>query len=139
MTLDIKVARSGTVPRSRREDERGILSVFEAKDMPFPMARVYIISDVPSGTARGAHAHHETDQVLFVIRGRVTLDLDDGIHAQSLTVSEVDEGIRLAPMLWHSMRDFSVGTVVLMVASLPYDEADYIRDYDSFKRYASTL
>ena len=43
-------------------------------------------------------------------------------------------GIDLPPMLWHEMHDFSADCVLLVVASDEYDETDYIRDYDRFKK-----
>lgn len=32
------------------------------------------------------------------------------------------------------MKDFSGGSVCLVLASMPYTESDYIRDYDEFKQ-----
>ena len=45
---------------------------------------------------------------------------------------EDNVGIMLEPMLWHTMKDFSSGCVLLIAASDYYDEADYIRSYDEF-------
>jgi hypothetical protein len=35
-------------------------------------------------------------------------------------------------MLWRDLTNFSSGSVALVLASDYYDEADYIRDYDTF-------
>lgn len=137
---EIRVKNSGLVPRSTvDEGGRGSLLVVEGGRMPFAMARVYAIHSVSSpGAARGAHAHKKTDQVIFIIVGGLTLHLDDGSLQQSLRLTSEDEGIRLGPMLWHSMSNFTADCVALLVASLPYDESDYIRDYEEFKKYART-
>jgi hypothetical protein len=43
-------------------------------------------------------------------------------------------GVDLPPFLWHEMHDFSSDCVLLVLASALYDEDDYIRDYELFKR-----
>jgi len=35
-------------------------------------------------------------------------------------------------MIWHDLDEFAPGSVVLVVASTHYDEAEYIRNYDVF-------
>ena len=35
-------------------------------------------------------------------------------------------------MMWREIQDFTSGGVCVVLASLPYDEADYIRDHDEF-------
>ena len=138
---EIRVKNSGFVPRSSIEEGgRGSLLVVEGGQMPFTMARVYAVHGVREpGAARGAHAHKKTDQAIFIIAGELTLHLDDGSSQQSLRLREKEDGVRLGPMLWHSMSDFTPDCVALLVASLPYDESDYIRDYEEFKKYARTL
>ena len=135
---EIRVKNSGLVPRSTvDEGGRGSLLVVEGERLPFPIARVYAVHGVSeSGAERGAHAHKKTDQAIFIIVGGLTLHLDDGSSHQSFRLKEKDDGVRLGPMLWHSMNDFTPDCVALFVASLPYDESDYIRDYEEFKKYA---
>jgi hypothetical protein len=41
-------------------------------------------------------------------------------------------------MVWREMDNFSSGSVCLVLASAPYDEADYIRDYDTYLRAVRT-
>lgn len=132
----LRVARSGLIARNVvAQGDRGVLGVVEGRTVPFAIQRVYTISGIREPDAsRGHHAHRKTDQVLFVIQGSLTLTLDDGANSQEITITDEHAGIRLGPMLWHSMSKFSADCVVMVVASLPYDESDYIRDYDEFKR-----
>ena len=37
--------------------------------------------------------------------------------------------------MWREMYDFSSDAVLMVLASELYDESDYIRDYDEFKKY----
>jgi UDP-2-acetamido-3-amino-2,3-dideoxy-glucuronate N-acetyltransferase len=41
-------------------------------------------------------------------------------------------GVYVPPMVWTDLHNFSADAVVLCLASLPYDEADYIRDREAF-------
>jgi hypothetical protein len=39
-------------------------------------------------------------------------------------------------MTWRELDNFSSGSVCLVLASAPYDESDYYRDYATFKQAA---
>ena len=130
-----------TIPRPQRlalpvkGDERGSLVALEALTplIPFPIARVYYIFGTQVGVSRGFHAHKALQQVLIAVRGHVTLKLDDGKgHGESFVLSSPTEGLLITPGYWREMHDFSANCVLLVLASLPYDEADYIRDYATF-------
>ncbi len=60
--------------------------------------------------------------------------VDNGINKEDFSMKSPSIGIDLPPMLWHEMHDFSADCVLLVVASDEYDETDYIRDYDRFKK-----
>jgi hypothetical protein len=139
--IELQVKHSGTVDRTRvAEGGRGTLLAIEEKQLPFVIRRVYTISGVSdAGALRGEHAHKKTDQALFVVQGALTLHLDDGTTAQAIRLTSEDSGIRLGPLLWHSMSDLTTDCVALIAASLPYDGSDYIREYDAFKTYVGTI
>ena len=43
-------------------------------------------------------------------------------------------GLLIEPMVWRSMGNFSSGSVCLVLASAPYEEKDYFRNYQDFLR-----
>ncbi|MBF0424772.1 MAG: WxcM-like domain-containing protein [Magnetococcales bacterium] len=45
-------------------------------------------------------------------------------------------GVLVEPGVWNTLYDFSDDSLVLVLASLPHDRADYIVDYDAFLRLA---
>lgn len=51
--------------------------------------------------------------------------------------NDVQPALLLYPHVWRTMRDFAPGTILLVVADRPYDEADYIRNYEEFKACAA--
>ena len=117
----------------------GILIAGETqKNIPFEIQRFYFIKNIADLSAvRGNHTHHKLQQCIFCINGEFTLDLDDGENKQSVLMNKPNFGVILGPMLWHSMRDFSEGCIILVVASMHYDEKDYIRSYAEFKKLLS--
>ncbi len=135
--IHLKVRHSGLIDRKLIcEADRGSLFSIEENSLPFYLARVYAIFDIPnSNISRGGHAHKKTDQAIFVVKGHCSLYLDDGQSNQKIKLTSEDFGVRLGPKLWHSMTDFSPGCIILIVASEKYNDSDYIRDYDKFKKY----
>ncbi|MEG0681804.1 MAG: WxcM-like domain-containing protein, partial [Eubacterium sp.] len=44
------------------------------------------------------------------------------------------EGIYIPKMVWKDMYDFSEDSILLVLSSEPYNNAEYIRDYDAYKK-----
>ena len=42
-------------------------------------------------------------------------------------------GLLVVPGIWRELLEFSSGAICLVLASLKYNESDYIRIYDEFK------
>jgi hypothetical protein len=117
----------------------GFLTIAEQSGaIPFPVRRVYWISRLGNPEAvRGRHAHRTLHQALFCAGGSFRLDLDDGTARSSVVLDRPNQGVYLGPGLWHTMRHFSADCVILVLASAPYDEADYLRDYAAFRAFVS--
>lgn len=114
-------------------DGRSCLCFVEArKHVPFDIERVYYINDVPYGESRGSHAHKSLHQVIIILSGSLTVDLDDGESLKSYQLSRADQGLFCPPGYWRNMREFKSGTVCLVLTSAHYDVYDYIRDYDEY-------
>lgn len=115
------------------EGRTGNLTV--AEGMPFKVKRVYYIYDVPGGESRGEHAHYSLYQMIVAASGSFTVILDDGSRRKEIFMNKPYEGLLLPPGIWHHLIDFSSGSVALSLNSAPYDEADYMRDYQQFIEY----
>ncbi len=116
--------------------EAGRLSVVHGNtDIPFPIKRVYYTYDIPSGAERGGHAHKELFQVVVAVSGSFEVTIDDGDHCKSIFLNKPNEGLLIRPGIWREINNFSSGSVVLVLASDIYKEADYIRNYEAFKQY----
>ena len=114
-------------------DHRGSLIVAESnKNIPFEIKRLYYILDAKLDVPRGFHAHKELYQIAFCIKGKCKMIMDNGIEKQEVWIDQQTKGLKIPPMVWHEMHDFSEDCVLLVLASDHYDESDYIREYDSF-------
>lgn len=117
-------------------DERGMLiALEEKKNIPFEVKRVYFMYDTIEGVHRGRHAHKTLKQVLFCPCGACTISLDDGKETSVIRLDKSTEGLLVEACVWREMYDFTPDAVLMVLASDYYDESDYIRDYDEFKRY----
>jgi dTDP-4-dehydrorhamnose 3,5-epimerase-like enzyme len=109
------------------------------RNIPIEVKRFYIIKDLFNEKAiRGKHAHKELTQYIFCLNGSFILSLDDGEKKQKIAINKSDYGIKLGPMLWHTMIRFSKDCVILVIADDYYDEKDYIRNYEDFIQQLQT-
>ena len=115
------------------EDPRGNLSVIEKDVIPFEMKRVYYLYDVPSGAERGGHSHIVQKEILVALSGSFNVIVNDGQNEQVFTLNNPSEGLLIHNGIWRELKNFSSGSVCLVVASDVFHEEDYIRDFQEFK------
>ena len=115
------------------EDLTGSLSpLYGQVDVPFAIKRVYYLYDVPGGADRGGHAHRALQQLIVAASGSFNLVLDDGRNKRTVTLNRSYYGLYVPPMIWRDMTEFCTGAIYLAFVSMPYEESDYIRDYQKF-------
>lgn len=123
------------------KDMRGNLSARQIEDggLPFLPRRYFVVLDVPSKEVRGAHAHHECEQLLCCLKGSVACVVDDGVNRDEFRLDTPETALYLPPMVWGIQYKYSEDAVLLVLASHPYDADDYIRDYDQFLEARAAL
>lgn len=123
-------------------DKRGNLSVAEEGfHIPFRIARVYWIYDVPGGQKRGSHAFKNQKEIIFALSGSFDVVLDDGTGPKRYQLNRSNIGLYVPNKTWRYLENFATNSVCLVLASMAYNENEYIRNFKEFKRYinADTL
>jgi hypothetical protein len=114
-------------------DPRGNLTFIETgKHIPFDFKRVFYLYDVPGGAMRAGHALKTCHQFIIAVTGSFDVLLDDGQARQRFQLNRSYYGLYVPPMVWRELDNFSSGAVSLVLASEPYGEADYYREYADF-------
>lgn len=125
-------------------DGRGRVNFLEAGPagagpaLPFAPRRLFWLHGVPPGQWRGRHGHRHTELLLVALHGGCRIQLDDGRAISTVLLDDPARALHVGAWVWHELTDFAPGTVVLAVASTPYEEAEYLRDHDAFRREAAT-
>ena len=116
------------------KDLRGFLTVGEVPEhIPFSVRRYFLVFDVVSSEIRGEHAHVACHQLLVCLKGSVSVVAPARTQEQ-FELRRPDIALHVPPMIWSVQYLYSPDAILLVLASEPYDPADYIRDYDEFLR-----
>ncbi len=116
-------------------DPRGNLTFIEGLNhIPFIIRRTYWIYDVPGGEMRGAHAYRTNEELIIAVSGSFDVMVDTGAVRVTHSLNRSYYGLYIPIGNWRELVNFSTNSLCLVLASGKYDEEDYIRDYDAFKK-----
>lgn len=133
---ETSVYNCNIIELNRHHHQKGNITVVEnLQTIPFEVKRTYYLYDIPGGESRGGHAHKALYQLIVAASGSFNVVLDDGNVKRTFILNRPYQGLLIVPGIWRELNDFSSGAVCLVLASEVYDEADYIRDYSSFRSY----
>lgn len=117
------------------EDPRGNLTFIEEKNqIPFNIKRVYWIYDVPGGEVRGGHAYRKNKEFIVALSGSFDVIIKDGKSRKKFSLNRSYYGLYVPQMLWRHLENFSTNALCLILASEVYNENDYIRNWNEFKK-----
>lgn len=117
----------------------GFISIAENQNLPFIPKRIYWTYFTPHRVERGQHAHFELEQVLVAVAGQIHLTIETAsgsTHTFNLNSPEV--GVYIPKMCWRRMQ-YTHNAVQMCISNMAYDESDYIRSYDEFKKLSQTM
>jgi dTDP-4-dehydrorhamnose 3,5-epimerase-like enzyme len=116
-------------------DHRGsLVALEEFENIPFPIKRVYYIFNTEKGVSRGFHAHKKLQQLVVCVTGECRMLLDNGKEREEVWLDSPTKGLLIGDNTWREMHDFSSDCVLMVLASEPFNEIDYIRSYEDFKK-----
>jgi hypothetical protein len=115
------------------EDDRGNLSFIEEETLiPFKIKRSYWVYDVPGGECRGSHAFKDSEEFIVALSGSFDIILHDGKQERKFSLNRSYYGLYIPRMTWRKIENFSTNSLALILSSSPYNEGDYIRDFNQF-------
>ena len=116
------------------DEDSGFISVSEKNNLPFLPKRIYWTYQVPYGVVRGNHAHYELEQILVAVAGIIEIEIETLKNEKFIfKLDKPDLGLYIPVMCWRNIK-YSQNSVLMCIASLEYDEKDYIRDYFEFQK-----
>lgn len=128
--------KSQIIELPKKLDKRGNLSIIEEyKNIPFKIARVYWIYDVPGGELRGGHAYYENEEFIVALSGSFDVIIDDGKERKVYSLNRSYYGLYVPKCCWREMNNFSTNSLALVLSSTSYAKDDYIYDYEQFKEF----
>jgi hypothetical protein len=100
---------------------------------PFSIERVYYIYGIPAEARRGGHAHWENREAVFCLQGACTLWLysPEG-KEKTYRLGHPSRGVFIPELWWVEFGEYTDSSLILVVASSPYRESDYIRNPEDF-------
>jgi UDP-2-acetamido-3-amino-2,3-dideoxy-glucuronate N-acetyltransferase len=135
MTSDNAGSPLSRVTRGRAklvEDSRGRLGVIDiARHAPFVPVRMFWISEVPAGTARGGHAHRACSQFLVCLRGRINVNAIDGTQSENFVLRQGDF-LNMVPGIYSTETFLDEGSVLAVLCDRPYEPDDYVYERELF-------
>jgi len=121
------------LPLNKIHNRAGNITIIEGqRNIPFDLKRVYYLYDIPSGEARGGHAHKDLYQLIVAAGGSFDILLTDGENKKHISLNRPDYGLLVVPGIWRELSEFSSGAICLVLASHKYSEDDYLREYKEF-------
>lgn len=136
MSRDTRIADCVKIKLPKVENPMGNLTAITGNDtVPFPIKRIYYLYDVPGGEERGGHGHKDLYQLIVAASGSFDVELFDGKDTKTVSLNRPYDALMMKPGIWRELKNFSSGSICLVLASISYDEADYIRDYNEFIEY----
>ena len=115
-----------------RDREFGDLGTFELTKLSFLPQRIYWITNFVPGVSRGHHAHLTLKQAFIVLKGSVEFTLYNGEVSKVTTLKEGDELLIIPSVCWRTFRSDQSSTVLLVICDQPFDESDYIRNWEKY-------
>ncbi len=138
--MDKLIKKQISAPRlinlPRIEDPRGNLSFLQNIDqIPFVTKRAFWTYDVPGGAKRGGHAYYTQEEIIIALSGSFDIVVSEtNGKTRVYFLNRSFYGLYLPALTWRHMENYSTNSVSLHLSSHFYQEQDYIRDFEEYKK-----
>lgn len=115
------------------KSEKGTLFPINLPEIPFDVKRVFVTYGVPRGEIRGRHAHYETKQFLFCLKGEIEIETIDRDGETNVSVMREGDNYYHSEAEWATIKFLTGEDMMLSLCSTEHNEDDYIRDFNKFR------
>lgn len=122
--------RARLIPCKVHADQRGTLLPLDFDRLPFKPRRVFTVAGMPAGTVRGGHGHRVGEQLLICLQGQIEALLRRGREEAHAVLLPAGPGLLLGPGVWCRQTYVTANSVLLVLASEPYDAASQIENWE---------
>ena len=121
-----------------KEDNGDLVIMQEMDDsVPFYISRVFNVR-ADKDSIRGKHAHIECTQLLLCTNGSIEVSCDDGETQSTHILNKPYRGLLILPGVWAEQKYLENSSILTVLCDQPFNEEEYIRNYDEFKNYLNS-
>ena len=117
------------------KENNGDLVVVEGEIIPFSIKRVFNVRQ-QKGDIRGKHANLHCSQLLICTNGAVEVKCDDSRTTEIYVLDKPNFGLFIPPGIWADQKYIENNTILTVLCDRPFEEADYLRNYEDFKLFS---
>ena len=117
------------------KENNGDLVVVEGEIIPFSIKRVFNVRQ-QKGDIRGKHAHLHCSQLLICTNGAVEVKCDDSRTTEIYVLDKPNFGLFIPPGIWADQKYIENNTILTVLCDRPFEEADYLCNYEDFKLFS---
>lgn len=119
--------RAQLISITRHDDARGCLLPMDFAQLPFTPQRLFTVSGAPAGTQRGGHGHHRGQQLLLCLAGQIGVAMACANERAEVLLDDQSAALLIGPGIWGQQTYLQPDSVLLVLASEPYDPASYFQ------------
>ena len=118
-----------------------VLTIYESgAALPIPVARVFTVASDEADTMGGGHAHRWCSQVLVCLQGEVEFVGRDHLGGEVRhRLADPRDAVLMPPTIWGEQYYRQTPALLMVFCDYPFDAADYIRDFETFRAYRASL
>lgn len=131
--VDLSALRIIPLPSFSQQGSELVVAECE-EHLPIPIRRVFTVR-AEKNTARGKHAHRRCSQILICLNGIVEVNCKDGSDERSIRLDRRDRALLIPPSIWAEQIYLVSPTILLVLCDKPFEEDDYIRDWQEFETF----
>lgn len=117
-----------------KQGREASLFVYEqGEHIRFGIQRLFVVK-AADACSRGNHAHIACTQLLICLNGRCNVTCDDGLERKGFVLDSPEMGLLIPPTIW-AEQEYAKDSILMVLTDQPYDESDYLRNYEDFLEF----